>query len=204
MAPLPQRMHATASRRPQAAPRGPLALSRRPPLPPAISSRSQSLDGLLDMAGCDDAGNGQKTNSERAASEVTDSPQRRQRGAETDRGNRISRSLEDLLDEKPEANKGEEEDGNCSRSLESLLQDTPESPASEQAQRTASPGEKFCESETIVVDNALRSNDDTAYNSEEEKSSTSSRQGSISSDQQGSKRTFINRLGRRMKSLIKK
>ncbi|GAB0093846.1 hypothetical protein DMENIID0001_090290 [Sergentomyia squamirostris] len=133
--------------------------------------------------------------------DVIDAPQRRPRVGETDHTNRISRSLEDLIDES-----GGKVDGSCSRSLESLQREGTESPASEPtaAQRTASPGEKCCESEMIVVDNVLRSNDDTAYNSEEDKSSTSSRQGSISSDQQGSKKTFINRLGRRMKSLIKK
>ncbi|XP_059612735.1 bromodomain-containing protein 4A-like, partial [Phlebotomus argentipes] len=188
----------TPQRRPLPVPRGPSALTRRPPLPPTISSRSQSLDGLLDMAGCEEA-NGEQSTSERAASEVPDTAQRRARGAETDRTNRISRSLEDLLDEKP-GSKPETvvEDGNCSRSLESLLQDPPESPTP----ASPSPGEKFCESETMVVDNTLKSNDDTAYNSEEDKSSTSSRQGSISSEP--NKKTFINRLGRRMKSLIKK
>lgn len=157
------------------------------------------------MAGCEGSTGAQDV-AERAASEVVDTAQRRPRGAETDRSNRKSRSLEDLLDEKSERKEETEvEDVNCSRSLESLLQDAPESPTIESGQRTASPAEKFCVNETIVVDNALRSNDDTAYNSEEDKSSTSSsRQGSISSDQQGSKRTFINRLGRRMKSLIKK
>lgn len=207
-------------------------INHRPPLPPpSISGRSQSLDGLLD----DDAGRRVGDGDDEGASDVVD-------GRQGPDGSRLeaARSLEVLLDEEPaelpkiqRPPRREER----SKSVDNYLSDRPSEGIDsgrslESLPRTRSPSEKFCENETIIVDEAkelpssssaaetrsvdVSLNDDTAYNSEEEgprmerqESTTSggamSRQDSTTSSEiPERKKTFINRLGKRVKSLMKK
>lgn len=200
-------------------------INQRPPLP-TISGRSQSLNGLLD--GADDE------NVEEGAPDVVDG--RSVVGLE-------ARSLEVLLDENDNPQQPQEEEvkkvlrpprrEERSKSVDNYLGD---GRAFDSSPRTRSPSEKFCVSETMIVDEAKEMSpslvvvteptDDIAYNSEEEgplegngqqqqekeASSTSttpsnemSRQNSTtSSEMPERKKTFINRLGKRVKSLIKK
>lgn len=210
-------------------------ISHRPPLPrPNISGRSQSLDGLLD-----DDGDVTVVGDNEGALDVVDG-----RGAGTETGKLEAQSLEVLLTEEPaelpkvqRPPRREER----SKSVDNYLSDRPidsidSGRSLESLPRTRSPSEKFCESEMMIVDEAMEVpsssspgetqsvdislNDDTAYNSEEEgprierqESTTSagttsaamSRQNSTtSSELPERKKTFINRLGKRVKSLMKK
>lgn len=194
-------------------------INHRPPLPPvpsSISGRSQSLDGLLDDnsgAGVDDEG----------ASDVVDG----------------ARSLEVLLDEStnepPQVLRPPRREER-SKSVDNYLTERkmPEK-RFDSMPRTRSPSEQFCESETLVVDearelptvNVTATTHDTAYDSEEEgprievpdddegdrqrrslsttPSTAMSRQNSTtSSELPERKKTFINRLGKRVRSMIKK
>lgn len=204
-------------------------INQRPPLPPTISGRSQSLNGLLD--GADDA------DVEEGAPDVVDG-RSMMAGLE-------ARSLEVLLDEQQQQQPQEEEETvkkvqrpprreERSKSVDNYLGD---GRPFDSSPRTRSPSEKFCVNETLIVDEAMEmpsqsvvvvtepTGEDTAYNSEEEgpleenrqqlekgASSTSttpsnamSRQNSTtSSELPERKKTFINRLGKRVKSLIKK
>lgn len=194
-------------------------INHRPPLPPSISGRSQSLDGLLDdnSTSCaevdvDDEG----------ASDVVDGRCVGGVGLE-------ARSLEVLLDEnedqqqqqKPEKVLRPPRREERSKSVDNYL--SPNSSRFDSMPRTRSPSEKFCESETLIVDEAKQKTD-TAYNSEEEgprvvvvgagdeeskstsPSSAVSRQNSTTSSGENPerKKTFINRLGKRVRSMIKK
>lgn len=170
------------------------AISHRPPIPPAISTRSHSLDELLDCKDdndVDDEGVSEKEN------QIIDNQQSPASSIKSN--NRLSKSMELLLD-------NDEDDcpppDQKSKSTETLDKDST-SNSFLSLPRTATPSEKCCENEIMTVN-------DTAYNSDEEgdreSSATMSRQNSTSSEFQNGdrKKTFINRIGKRMKSLIKK
>lgn len=196
------------------------AIIHRPPLPPTISGRSQSLDGLLDESCVVDM------NDDEGASDVVDG--RNAIGLE-------ARSLEVLLDENedkeqqpPETVQRPPRREERSKSVDNYLGDQiTDKKRFDSLPRTRSPSEKFCESETLVVDEARqvpgeksKKTHDTAYNSEEEgpivqmheadsnsssPSRAMSRQNSTtSSELPERKKTFINRLGKRVRSMIKK
>lgn len=180
-----------------------MAVNHRPPLPrPSISGRSQSLGGLLDSDSADGEAEG--------ASDVVDGRVAVGQGLET-------RSLEVLLDEgeadrvqqrpprREERSKSVDNglDGERERERERSFDQTPRA-TSEQREM----------------------HHDTAYNSEEEgpmgvkeakegEQEEESRSGSVSismsrqnsttsSENPERRKTFMNRLGKRMKSLMKK
>lgn len=206
-------------------------INHRPPLPPSFSGRSQSLDGLLDdNSNCVGVGNDDEDDDE-GAPDVVDG---RRKVLETT-------SLEVLLDENdtppvtmPEKVLRPPRREERSKSVDNYLGDKK---CVDSMPRTRSPSEKFCEVETMVVDEAkvvvptlkvtVEGKLDTAYNSEEEGPRTNgqkkeeeeegettsttpstasmSRQNSTtSSEMPERKKTFINRLGKRVRSMIKK
>lgn len=203
-------------------------INHRPPLPPSISGRSQSLDGLLDEnSNCLGVGNGDDEDDDEGASDVVDGG----RGGRKVVG---TTSLEVLLDENdtppatvPEKVLRPPRREERSKSVDNYLGDKK---CVESMPRTRSPSEKFCEVETMVVVPTLKvtveGKLDTAYNSEEEgprtqgqevkeeegettsttpSTASMSRQNSTtSSEMPERKKTFINRLGKRVRSMIKK
>lgn len=226
-------------------------INHRPPLPPSISGRSQSLDGLLDDnnnsncagGGVDDDDDDDNDDDE-GASDVIDGPAGGGRKVVT---GLEARSLEVLLDvvdndeppRMPEKVLRPPRREERSKSVDNYLGDKPVAAYNER--RTRSPSEKFCEMETLVVDEAREVESSssptvritvvepthdtahTAYNSEEEgprngqdkeqeqdstpttPSTEMSRQNSTtSSEMPERKKTFINRLGKRVRSMIKK
>lgn len=198
-------------------------INHRPPLPPSISGRSQSLDGLLDdKAGEDDEDEG--------ALDVVDGPSSRRTVLE-------ARSLEVLLDETEDQPKQVEVTTMTAAEVQKVKRPprreerakSVDNYLGDSRPRTRSPSEKFCESETLIVQDAKElpsvvlseprerphssCQEGTAYNSEEEgpigeqeqEQPQISRQNSTtSSELPERKKTFINRLGKQFKSLIKK
>lgn len=183
-------------------------INHRPPLPPpSISGRSQSLDGLLDD-GDDDGDEG--------ASDVVDGRLKMKKGE--------AMSLEVLLDEnetpmeQPEKVLRPPRREERSKSVDNYLGERRE--GFDSLPRTRSPSEQFCERETLVVDEAKEKKaHDMAYDSEEEgprvmtvveepesgtPSSMSRQNSTTSSELPERKKTFINRLGKRVRSMIKK
>lgn len=239
------------------------AINHRPPLPPSISARSQSLDELLDSKEeCDD-NVGVSENSIMCIDEDLVDQVSAQIG---DSAARLTKSMEVLLDK---------DDDDCDEGMIdneppviSLMSDrkrseraksfeaymtgsdagqaagsSPQCGSTVSLARTATPSEKFCESETITVDNSRPllesrpqrednhvespafdardagplSADTLSPTSDGEASSMGtvasdnamSRQNSTTSSEfQGggdrNRKTFMNRLGKRVKSLIKK
>lgn len=202
------------------------AISRRPPLPPNFSSgRSQSLDGLLDESGGGGSGvDGGRGHDDEGASDVVDGMMV---GGGSAAGAAVS--LEVLLDETEEQPvKRPPRREERSKSVDNYLgEKSDQQQQFDSLPRTRSPSEKFCERETLVVDEAKEvpsvcvTAHDTAYNSEEEgppredeegdsrsttpSTAAMSRQNSTtSSEVPERKKTFINRLGKRVRSMIKK
>lgn len=199
-------------------------LTHRPPLPPNIGNRSQSLDGLLDAGGNDEMKTVAGGVSETTLSTLTppnesadphDSP--------LQTNNRRSRSMEDLLDERDETELIDDNDSDCTRSMEHLADDTvltvvinPESSdnlkdivsigSTSSLNRNRTPSEQPCGSETITIENAVRATSPALDEDTRSTGTAYSRQDSINSkDSNGDKKkTFLNRYVKKVRSLIKK
>lgn len=209
-------------------------INQRPPLPPpGISGRSQSLDGLLDdsasCAGVEDdegasdvvdglaVGVGLKGMEARSLEVLLDENEDKKKPLDTE--------MKAIRPPRREER---------SKSVDNYLGDREDSVRFDSLPRTRSPSEKFCASEMLVVDEAKEivivpptADLDEDYNSEEEgprvvveepkesseersihsttPSTAMSRQNSsTSSELPERKKTFINRLGKRVRSIIKK
>jgi hypothetical protein len=185
--------------------------SALPPLPPSINARSHSLDGLLDSS----TGKAQWTPPGTATAEGLNKEIEEECTKESVRNttNRRSKSLDDLLDDDHLLIVEDERE---TQSMEDIL-------ASTESIREccASPdlSEKMCENEVMTVDNTISMDDqddsgiqcdtpkrtsDTGSFDDDTISNSISIASSTTSDKKAAGKTFLNKLGKKVKNLIKK
>lgn len=201
--------------------------AHRPPLPPQISNRSQSLDGLLD-SNADEHNAGDIKQTVNEVEGVSVRTRKHDQGDSTKNSNRKSKSMEDLLDERDEHRLSSYQAEDCTKSLEDIMDEQKSQEESmekeyqkfmennvnamkksndvesqESLVRAPTPIEQPRENETITVENSLRS-DTSSLN--DDSSSVYSRQDSTTSSKDSEKKnkTFLNKYVKKVKSLMKK
>lgn len=200
--------------------------AQRPPLPPQISNRSQSLDGLLDTNEVVQPAGKSSINEVEGASVRT---RKHDKVDSINKSKRKSKSLEDLLDERDEHRLSTNQPDECTKSLENIVDEQTSKATSkpneyqqfmannvnalkksenvgdsqESIVRAPSPIEQPRENETITVENSLRSDTSSLY---DDSSSVYSRQDSTTSSKDSEKKnkTFLNKYVKKVKSLMKK
>lgn len=199
-------------------------ITHRPPLPPNIETRSQSLDRLLDAKDKCETGNnlindaidGALDSNFNNNQKIDTKTLSKNKSNETITTNRRSRSLDDLLDERDELDEQVNSKIDLMHEHDTdidLASTSKNNSITDDSGIDRDNSEQPRSSETLVIDNTLNIENTTDNNTDDDLSSTTtsicSRQNSTqslpaSNESTKGKNNFINRYVKKVKSLIKK